>query len=78
MKPAAAGHQWVICHPDFNIVIISFQVWGGRRQGDTPSNIPCQMLAGRMDFHLIAFELVQLLPYRRLQRGGGGEEEREA
>lgn len=27
------------------------------------------MLAGRMHFHLVALELVQLLPYRRLQGG---------
>lgn len=29
---------------------------------------PCQMLARRMNFHLVAFELVQLLPYRRLRK----------
>lgn len=40
-------------------------------------NAPRQMLAGRMHFHLGALELVQLLPYRRLQggEGGGGAEE---
>lgn len=29
-------------------------------------NWPCQMLAWWMNFHLVAFELVQLLPYRCL------------
>lgn len=47
-------------------VWVTLNWWASSPHTKVSGNWPCQMLAWWMNFHLVAFELVQLLPYRCL------------